>query len=63
MINKLKEIQVQLFYKELQLLRKGKPYKNYSYDLSNVIDSICYCKDNIIEYYVDYYTNKLYNFK
>lgn len=59
MLKKLKEIQIKLFYKELNSLRKGQEYKAYSYDLATLINNICKCDDKVLYYYIDYYTNKL----
>ena len=62
-INKLKEIQVELFNKELTRLMKGASYINNSFQLSILID-VSDCMDcDLLYLYLDYYNNLLRNFK
>lgn len=57
-INRLKKVQIELFKKELRLLKKGSPYVNNSYKLSQLIDAAC-CSEKFFKNYLTYYENLL----
>lgn len=60
-VKALKEIQIELFNKELNNLRKGKPYTNESFQLSLIIDLSDCIECCVLEKYLNYYINKLNN--
>lgn len=59
-VKRMKEVQIELFNREIRLLMKGSPYKNDSFNLSLIIDSTC-CDISILKYYLNYYENLLNN--
>ena len=57
-VNNLKKIQIILFFKELELLEKGKHYINESFNLSLIIDSADCSNFNILNKYLNYFKDK-----
>ena len=60
-VKALKEIHIELFKKELNNLRRGKPCINESFQLSLLIDSADCIECCVLEKYLNYYINKLNN--
>ena len=58
---KLKNIQIELLYKELKQLSKGHSPIIHSYNLATIINSISCQNDKLIEIYTNYYNNILNN--
>ena len=57
-VNTLKEIQIDLFMKELRSLEKGKIYINESFNLSLLIDSSKCANSRLLKTYINYFKSK-----